>query len=196
MRVILGILGLIGLGCQAGNFYSNDNYQSVTNYPVHYTQDTLKGLRVDGDRQLDLAEIDRRTDEVEACLARLFPDGVLPDEVVKDGQCLFPSFDTRIHRDSLGVKLAPDWHWTPDDCDNGSWGKQQVFACGQAPTALCAAKGLVVTEACPCCWRGAVQGNSVIVTTPSLELYKETLIRLTTGCNFIWSNPLSSCYTG
>lgn len=165
------------------NPYQTNNFTNVTNYTVQYSAVTPKGTQVDGN--LDLAEIDRRIDQVEQCLQHIT---VLPIQA----HCLATNFDHQIHRNFLGVKLAPDWHWTDNACDGNP---QQVFACGKAPAALCEAKGLTVSEACPCCWRGVVQDNSVIVTTPNMHLFDETLIRIVTGCNYIWDNELVGCYT-
>ncbi len=179
-------------GCSA-NPYAIDSYLNVTSYSINYTQHTPKGLGVDGD--LDLADIDRRTDEVEACLANLYPDGRIPEKVMRDSSCILSHFDPHIMREYIGVKLASDWHWTPDSCNTAGYGPQQVFACGDAPTPLCEEKGLTISTECPCCWRGAIQDNSTIITTPNLHLFDESLIRVITGCNLIWNSQLATCYS-
>jgi hypothetical protein len=195
-KVMSRYLLLMLIGCGNYNPYAHDLYQNVSNYPINYTQHTTKGIAVDDEFQLDLTDIDKRTDDVEACLSHLFPNGVIPNDVVVNGQCISNHFDTTIHREYIGVKLAPDWSWTPDACDTIGWGKQQVFGCGTAPDNLCQEKGLVVSAECPCCWRGAIQDNSVIITTPDLHLFDNDLIRLVSGCSSIWNNELSNCYKG
>ena len=45
-----------------------------------------------------------------------------------------------------------------------------------------------------CYWRAGVQDHVVIVTTPSMYLYKDPLVRIITGCAFPWSSPrLTAC---
>ncbi len=174
-------LALLLAGC--GACYDGQ-YDNVTSYPVHATSHTPKGIAVDG--ELDLAEIDRRTDAVEACLRARFPDGRLPPELLGPGHCLYDTVELTVPRGCLTVKLAPDWHMS---CT----GNQQVFPCGVDPS-LCVAKGLTPTEACPCECRSAIQDQSTIVVTPNLHLYDGDLIRLQTSCNFIWIPGLVECY--
>ncbi len=187
------ILALMA-GC-GSNPYAADNYLNVTNYEVNYTQYTPKGVGVDGD--LNLTDIDRRTDEVEACLQELFPDGTIPADIVKDSSCISAHFDLHIQRAYVGVKLAPDWY---AGCYNerreyvGKGNGEQVFP-GKVDNTLCEAKGIKVTAECPCAYRAIIQDNTTIITAPNMHVYKAELIRLVTGCNNIWTSKLASCYS-
>jgi hypothetical protein len=184
-------LAVLALSSCSNNPYARDLYEDVTSYRVHATARTPKGVAVAG--ALDLVEVDRRLDAVEACLARTFPGGVLDQATRSDGHCLYPSFETRIARSAITVLEAPDWRWTAPECVPAGWDAQQQF--GAAPAPLCAAKGIVATPACPCQWRGAIQGDSDLVTTPNMHLLAGDLIRLVTSCNNPWnSQQLAGCY--
>lgn len=190
------IIILLLSGCGGGyNPYSIDNYLNVTHYPVNYTQHTAQGIGVDG--ALDVADIDRRTDEVEACLIKLFPDGKLPMDVIENSHCIEATFVPEIQRKYIGVKLAPDWYnscYAEDYSYVGPGNGEEIFPAMVDP-ALCEAKGFKVTDACPCGVRSIIQDNSVIVTAPNMHLYKAELIRLVTGCNDIWTSVLASCWS-
>jgi len=76
------------LTCQ-DNCYRN-GYMNITDYEVSTNLVTEKGIRVDDPLfQLDLAELDRQTDALEACL------------------------EISIRRECLTVKVAPDWYISP-----------------------------------------------------------------------------------
>lgn len=163
-------------------------YESQFRYDVTPAFTTPGGLAVDPTGQaVDPATIDRLTDEVEACLAAEFGRPArLPPEVRAAADCLGDTFALPIARECLVVKVPDDWE---KSCD----GDQQVLP-AQAPAALCQAKGLVPTAACPCRWRAGIQDDHVLVTTPSLYLFKDPLVRLATGCNNPWAHErLARC---
>lgn len=185
---LIGIAWLF-LGCGFPEQCYFNHYSNYSNYTVSVEGETPAGIAYDSTgHALDAAEVDRRVDAVEACLTKLYPDGVLPESVRQAGSCLWAKlrFGTTVKRQCLTVKIAPDWHWS---CD----GKQQVFSCN-APEAGCLAKGRVPTPECPCCWRGLVQDETTLVTTPDLHLLTADLIRVVTSCNNIWVPGLQECY--
>lgn len=183
MKLVI-ILLLAGCGAPC----LDNAYADVTSYAVSPSRRTPEGVAVDGD--LDLADIDAHTDRVEACLRKLYPDGRLPADVVQAGQCLTDRFEPTVPRDCLVVKLAPDWHLS---CVIDGQ-QEQVFPCPDIDPDVCRSKGIEPTDTCPCECRGAIQDQHVVVTTPDLHLYDHDLIRLVTGCNFIWSTSLKECY--
>lgn len=87
-----------------------------------------------------------------------------------------------IDRGSFRVKIANDWHLS---CD----GAQQVLPAAGAGDLGCEAKGLTPTAACPCLWRAYLQGDGVIVATPSMYLFKDALTRFVTGSRNPWADP-------
>ncbi len=180
MRLALAVL--LAAGCEPTCY--DGHYANVTAYPIHASTRTPEGIAVDGD--LDLVELDRKTDAVEACLRGKYPDGHLPPELVEAAHCLSDRVDLDVHRDCLTVKVAPDWHV-------GCQGEQQ-FPCSVDP-ALCEAKGFTPTPECPCECRSAIQDNDAIVVTPDLRLFDNDLIRLQTSCNFIWVPGLQECFS-
>lgn len=201
MKISLCALLLIGCG---SNPYAIDSYLDVTDYDINYTNTTREGIREDG--IYDTKITDRLTDEVEACLIALYPDGRLPSDVVQASSCITSTFDPHIKREWIGVKVAPDWFQGCYDQDwqwVGQGNGEQMFPVDPKLDPkiraeidkLCEAKGFKVTPECPCGERAAVQGNSAIVVTPNMHLYKAELIRLVMGCNNIWTTVLASCYT-
>lgn len=163
-------------------------YESQFTYEVTPSFTTDGGIAVDPTGQpVDGDAIDRRTAEVEACLAAEFGSPArIPDDVRAAADCLDDSFALPLARACLVVKVPDDWGIS---CD----GAQQVLP-ARAPGALCLAKGLAPTEACPCRWRAGIQDEHVLVTTPDLHLFKDPLVRLATGCNNPWAHAkLARC---
>lgn len=174
-------------GCSIDNICYNQHYSNTTNYSVSPNVKTPNGIKVDTTNFIvDLNDIDRRIDEVETCLKQKYPDGKLPLEIIQNGHCLYPTFDTNIHRSCLEIKVAPDWHV-------GCLG-EEIFPCSIDPK-YCLAKGITPTQECPCECRSAIQDQNVIVITPDLYLLKGDMIRLQTGCNFIWIDGLQECFS-
>ena len=158
------------------------NYASQFNYKTNFNQTTPLGIQIDtSNQQIDLNLIDALTAEVEQCLTKNFPNHTLPANVMISGQCAVKLFDCPFNRSCFKIKIPNDWVWS---CD-----KTQQLLPYNTPQAGCIAKGLMPNAECPCRWRGGLQGN-IIVTTPSLIIYKDPLIRLLTGCNNPWSDPI------
>lgn len=181
MRFLFACLALSGCAvCYNGGFVN------VTSYPVTTTEKSPEGIAVDPSGfQVDLADLDHKTDLVEECLREKFPDGRLSGDIVTASHCLTDRIDTTIHRSCLRVKVAPDWHV-------GCQG-EQVFPCSVDP-ALCEAKGFTPTAECPCECRSAIQDQDTVVTTPDLRLYANDLLRIVTTCNDIWTSSLQDCF--
>lgn len=97
----------------------------------------------------------------------------LTDEVA---ECMLMSID----RSSFKVKVPADWAFS---CD----GTQQVLPI-IASQGGCLAKGQTPTPDCPCRFRAVVQCPNVIVSTPSLYLYKDALVRWLTGSRNPWAD--------
>lgn len=189
--VVLVAVGF--LACYGGDECRRYTYTNQFNYEVDFNQTTPQGIAIDLSGQDVSPElIDRLTDEVEQCLAETFGNPpVLPPAVVQDAQCRDDTFSLPINRECFAVKIPNDWQIS---CD----GTQQVLPISStayvAPDELCEAKGLTVTPECPCRWRAGLQDNYIIVSTPSLYVYKDPLIRMVTGCNNPWGHPaLSQC---
>lgn len=135
---------------------------------------------------VSLEKIDRLTDEVEACLLRTFPDGQLPDDVVKNAKCRVASFDTTIPRKCLTVKVASDWKLSQYEY-GGTKHQQLPYTNG----GMCTNKGL---PAGVCYYRAGIQDDLTIVVPPSFYLYKDPLVRIATGCYDPWfSDVLAAC---
>lgn len=162
-------------------------YQDQTHYVFTVNQITTNGIRVDTTGQLiNLNKIDRLTNEVEQCLTAEF-NGVLPKEVIEQGQCIGPNFTLPINRECLKVKVPNDWFVSTYEYAGS---KHQLLP-AIAPDIGCLDKGLPAGD---CHWRAAIQDNMTVVVPPSFYLYKDPLIRIVTGCNNPWNNPrLAAC---
>ena len=168
-----------------------------TNYAVSATMLTPKGIHYDpSGLPINGALIDRLTDEVETCLMAAYPTGLIdsttghPDAV--DGPACGPShsFTLPISRGCLTVKIAADWHLSTE-VFAGS--KQQLLHDIANDAGDC---GKGETGSGACFWRAGVQDHVVIVTTPSMWVFKDPLVRIITGCSFPWSSPkLTACMT-
>jgi hypothetical protein len=163
-------------------------YSSQFDYDIDATEITNGGIHVDtSNNTIDLSKIDRLTDEVELCLIEEFGNPpLIPEEVMMGSGCLINTFDIPLPRECLTVKIPDDWVWS---CD----GTQQLLPY-EAPQKLCDEKGLDYNLSCPCRWRGGIQNDHVIVTTPNMVIYKDSLIRMMTSCNNPWAHTkLSNC---
>jgi hypothetical protein len=155
-------------------------------YVIAPTQTTPKGVRVDAGGPINLARIDRLFDEVEACLSKTYPGGVLPDEMksATGASCNVTKFPLPIDRTKIIVKIARDWTWNNtktdqllpiDTHDNGCVVK------GQTP---------------PCYWRGIVVDPLQLVVPPAMIILKDVLIRVSTGCLNPWATQaMAVCAT-
>lgn len=165
-------------------------FPNQTNYDVKPTFYTPKNIAVDpSGLKINPRLVDRVTDEVEACLYKTFGNPpILPVQVQMLGQCPGASFPMPVKRQCLTVKVASDWFLSETEFAGS---KQQLLPAyaGYGDCGKNLSPG-------PCYWRAGVQDGMTIVTTPSFYVYKEPLLRLTTGCRDPWSSPeLSVCMT-
>ena len=175
--------------------YFSHHYTDQFPGPYHYdvvpNATTPKGIKVDTsgidlDLTDTLAQIDTQVDAVEVCLGSTFSrPAVIGTYVSAQAQCDNTTFPLPLIRTDIIVKLAANY---VSSCD----GTQELLPV-PAPDALCEAKGVVPTQSCPCRWRVGIELNKYIVVTPDLFLLKDSLIRLTTGCDNPWSPPLAPC---
>jgi hypothetical protein len=161
---------------------------SQSDYTLNFTYTTPKGIHVDpGNQKFDLDFIDNLVDETENCLAETFGNPpVIPSEIRNYSNCIDKSFPIPIKRKCLYLKIVDDWE---ESCLAAGDQVLPILAPGHA----CMEKGLVPTKDCPCRWRTVVQDRLVIVTTPNLKLFKDSLIRITTGCNNPWIPEFKGC---
>lgn len=167
------------------------HFGSQFDYEVHPAFTTPGGIKVDPTGQAVSAEmVDRLVNEVEQCLAEQFPGGKIPADVRVAAQCQSDSFDLPVRR-CFTVKVPDDWEWA---CAGS---QEQVLPLAHTtnapPDELCLAKGIVPTPECPCRWRAGLQDDDIIVTAPNFRVFKDPLIRLITGCNNPWVEPLRTC---
>jgi len=188
---LLVFLLLISSCSGSDNCQPNYFYQDQTTYEVNPEFTTSQGIDIDTTGQnISLELIDQLTDEVEDCLIKTFGfPPIITERIMQQGMCLYETFELPINRECLTVKIPDDWILS---CK----GDQQVLP-ALAPAEYCIEqeKGIPTSE-CPCRWRAGIQDNLTIVTTPSLYLYKDPLIRIVTGCNNPWGHPaLAHCAT-
>jgi hypothetical protein len=188
-----GLLAVMFVACTPGvSPYSQHHYQNQFPDQYHYVfradQVTPSGIAVDTSGvAVDLAALDRQTDEVEACLAEAFgPVPRLPPALVADAHCDGAAFPLPLLRGDLAVKVAANW---VPSCVSPT--QQLLPVPGQ--DWICEAKGQTPTPECPCRLRAGIQDNEIIVVTPDQYLYKDPLIRLVTGCNNPWVGALAVC---
>lgn len=164
-----------------------DQFPPPYSYDYHPNATTPEGIRVDTSGEaVDLADLDRRVDFVESCLAGKFGSPpALPPSVVSGSQCDSTTFPLPLLRRDLQVKVAANWVWS---CDH-----TQELIPVPSPDSGCVAKGLTPTPECPCYWRVGIQGNQVIVVTPDLHMLQDSVTRMATGCNDVWMEGLSAC---
>lgn len=154
--------------------------ESQFHYRVDAKETTPSGIHVDrsGQSYPPLEEIDRLVDDVEACLVGKFGDPPeYPPEVVEAYDCLKPH-PFPFPRGCITLKVPDDWFVSSD-------GTQEILPF-VAPDGGCKQKNPAHRPEDGCFWRAGLQCGSVIVSTPSLYVFKDPLIRMTTGCNNPW----------
>jgi len=88
-----------------------------------------------------------------------------------------------IDRSSFRVKFPANWHFSVD--------QSQEELPSAASDSGCLAKGL--NGPGTCYWRAIVGCDNTIITTPSMYLFPDALIRLTTGRNPWTDTSLTKC---
>jgi hypothetical protein len=134
--------------------------------------------------------IDRLTNEVEKCLQATFPDGKIPSNIANGSYCPRDTIDFPIDRKSFSVMIPNDWVLS---CDNS---QQLLPTPVESGPGGCFLKSENPTQQCPCRWRAGIRCPNTIICTPNFFLYKDALIRLTTGCSNPWATPeFAKCAT-
>lgn len=162
----------------------NSNFVDPNVYTPKNVWVDMSGLPV------NLNKIDRVIDEVEACL-RGFDTADGKNYIVPQSDaagCRTATFTLPICRGCLIVKVANDWHLS-ETMFAGSYQQLLPSFAGYGDCGKDLAPGI-------CFWRAGIQDNYTIVTTPSFYVFKDPLVRLTTGCDKPWSNAaLTVCMT-
>lgn len=154
---------------------------NYTSFPVLDVQSVSGQVwkAADPGHELDLQQVARAIEATRECVAAVLP---LSDAESLQGDC--HGTPTTEIRDCLVVEVPP-WHISP--CSGA-----QLFSC-DVPIQSCLNKGLVPDPKCPCSCRAFIQDNTVLLTTPNLELFPARLTELLTGCDQIWGTRLSIC---
>lgn len=190
---LLIIIPLVLTGC---NSYCSELQWGYSDSEFdHYSVDanliTPQGTPYDPTGQPISPElIDRLTGEVETCLATALPGNILSKEIISNSHCSKTIVELPIPRQSFSVKIPNDWVL---NCD----GTEQVLPTPVMAGGLgCVAKGQTPSAQCPCRWRAGIKCPNTLIATPSMYLYKDVLIRFTTGCQNPWASPeLAACAT-
>jgi hypothetical protein len=164
---LLGILlALAGCTTPPPNYASRWGYLAKDTYAVAPTQTTPAGVRYDSQGQAI--------------------SGAVIDRLVGEVEtCLAKTID----RSTFDVLIPKDWTLS---CDH----TQQVLPAEGAGSMGCVAKGLRPTAGCPCRWRAYIKWPHTIVTTPSMYLLKDALVRFIVDTDNPWTDPhLAQCAT-
>lgn len=163
---VLLALALVGCATPPPNYASRWGYLAKDSYAVAPTQTTPMGVRFDSQGQTI--------------------SGALIDRLVGEVEaCLAKSID----RASFTVLIPRDWTYS---CDRS----QQVLPAEGAGPFGCLAKGQKPSVECPCRWRAYIKWPNTIVTTPSLYLLKDALVRFIVDTDNPWADPhLAQCAT-
>lgn len=161
---------------------------SQSAYDVRPNATTPHGIAVDtSGLAINLARIDRLTDELEACLVAQF--GNPPRIALSDalpGECMDPYFDLPVKRGCIVVKIAADWR---ESRYAYAGSKQQLLPWTNGGG--CTDKGMPPGV---CWYRVTVQDDLTVVVPPSMLMLKEGLLRITTNCHNPWRSPaLAAC---
>lgn len=179
MRLLVLMLASCGCGSEECNL--PDQYDWGFDYSFLQDRTTQNGIAVDTSGQsVNLDDIDWKIYEAKRCLSTAFPDDLL------DAKWCPPTFNVSIDEGCIKVKVPDNWSWS---CD----GQEQLLA-DDAPQEACDKKGFVADKECPCKWRGGVQVDGVIITTPNLRMFKESAVKLITGCWYLYDDSrLAEC---
>lgn len=172
-----------------------------TEYDISPDSVTQRGIPVDRSGQsVGILHLDGMMEEVRVCLETNFPDKNLeplfdnPSELASMDQttlirttgCSLKDFSSEFEATfSPGcwvVKIPNDWLWS---CTEPA---QQLLNIRSGDSG-CVEKGLSPTSACPCRYRMIAQDNAILVP-PTALLFKDALVRMSTGCANPWKLPL------
>lgn len=159
------------------------NVENYTNEQFKLTYLTVSGLHVqDPNNELNPALLDSTTQNVISCLQRQLPK-MTPQDMATSWCYGVPSPQLEL-RSCLKIAV-PKWKYSA--CTN-----EQVFPCN-VPFSGCAEKGFAPDGGCPCSCRSTVQGNDMILTTPNLRIYPQSLTILLTNCFYPYGTPIEEC---
>jgi len=152
-------------------------------YDIRPTTRTADGIALDASGlRINPARVDRLFREVETCLSNAF--GVpsrIDDATFTSAGCVVRTFPLPLIRSCIVVKIAGDWRLSAD-------GRYQTLAVEAIGVHEC--KG----HADICYYRTMNQGPFELVTTPSMWLLKDWIVRVSTGCADPWGAPkLAAC---
>ena len=196
MRALLALI--LFASCVAGctyhrcstpaRFYIQDEVHAA-DFPFHLSGVTPKNIAVDvGGQPINPRRIDRIVDEVETCAAALAPGGVLPAEVVSQGSCREERITLPFPRSCMAIKVINN-AFISETQFAGS--KHQMIPGWVAMG--CTEKGM---PSGPCYRRSGIINGDTIVTTPSMYLLKDSLVKLYMHCETPWLSPaLAKCMT-
>lgn len=198
MKLIkLSVIAVSTLAMGCGASFEDCKMHKAPNMVTHHYDEvdpdakTPAGIPVDtGGKPHDLAMIDTMVFEVKQCLESNFPTFHIPSEVRDKTYCkttnFKQSFDAAFNFGCWQIKIDNNW---VKSCD----GTQQLLS-AQSPTIPgqpCGGKPIIPTRECPCRYRVAITGKTLVVP-PNARLLKDGLVRVITGCTNPWSHPLLS----
>jgi hypothetical protein len=160
---------------------------NLKKYSFNLDKKSPKGINIDsGGQYIDLDLLDQMTSVVQSCLIESFgKDGTIPITIQKQAQCMEVSFEPKIIRKCLFVKIPTDWFWSKVD-------PNMQLLNDKAPDSGCIKKGQDAVNSC--WWRAGISDYNIIVVTPNLYMYADPLVKLITTCIDPWSNrTLSLC---
>jgi len=195
-RLLLLFCACLALaGCRAS--MKDCGVYSASNMDTHHYRGSIEvdtrtplGIPVDtGGVEHDLNRIDTMVLEVKQCLSKNFPDFWISKEVRNKALChaqdFSASYQAAFSYGCWQVKIDNNW---VKSCD----GAQQLLSAKSPtlPTQTCGSKvGLYGTEECPCRYRVAQTGKTIVVP-PDARLFKDGFVRIITGCQNPWAHPL------
>ena len=189
LLLLVTALGCTYHRCRAPvRFYIQDEVHAA-DFPFHVSGYTPKNIAVDfGGQPINPARVDRIVDEVEACAAKLAPGGILPPEVVLQGACREARVTLPFPRSCMAIKVITN-SFVSETQFAGS--KHQMIPGWVSMD--CTEKGM---PSGPCYRRSGIINSDTIVTTPSMYLLKDSLVKLYMHCETPWSSPaLTKCMT-
>lgn len=167
------------LGSCSSNPCDNPTKYDKFNYKINVTRYTSSGIGVDGPKDLNLDLVDAIVDETERCLLQHFPNKKMKYWDAVRNHCASVELNIPLERAGLTLKVPNDYIHSKID------GQELLNV--SAPPEVCSAKGICMESDCEDCkWRAGVQDGCVAVTTPSLYMLKDPLVKIMTRCLYIW----------
>lgn len=205
---IVSVLFLLGCNEQTVERYNNF-YKDATTYKITVDRTTPLGIGLDDpSRQVTDISVDLLAEQVQDCLKYKHSTCQgshcivqLNEQEASNGQCISNTFNAEINWDWVQVKIPQ--HTTTPEPSNGrtplvddgwytsSCTSRQLFLCNDP--GYCTRSSSREEGECGCNCNGAIQDNQTLILTPNLLAFKEELIRLVSGCNNVFIEPLKQC---